>query len=39
MSFSDLADQLYCEFLNGKGDNMCRNIVKEEYLTFVRLEM
>ena len=24
--------------LPGKGDDMCRNIVKEEYFTFVRLE-
>ena len=34
MSFS-----LICEFLTSKGDNMCRKIVKEEYFTFVRLEM
>ena len=34
MSFSDLADQ----FLTGKGDDMCRKIVKMEYFTFVRLE-
>ena len=32
---SDLAD----EFLTSKGDDMCRKIVKEEYFTFVRLEM
>ena len=36
---SDLADQLDCEFLTGKGDDMYRKIVKEEYFTFVRLEM
>ena len=30
---SDLADQ------TGKGVNMCRKIVKEEYFTFVKLEM
>ena len=35
---SDLADQLY-EFLTNKGNDMCRKIVKEEYFTFVRLEM
>ena len=34
---SDSADQL--EFLTGKGDDMCRKIVKEEYFTFVWLEM
>ena len=32
---SDLSDQ----FLTSKGDDMCRKIVKEEYFTFVRLEM
>ena len=26
------------EFPTGKGDDMCRKIVKEEYFTFVRLE-
>ena len=30
---------LFNEFLNGKGDGICRKIVKEEYYTFVRLEM
>ena len=30
---SDLADQ----FLAGKGEDMCRKTVKEEYITFVRL--
>ena len=27
------------EFLTGKGDDMCRKIVKEKYFNFVRLEM
>ena len=27
------------EFLIGKGDDMCRKLVEEEYFTFVRLEM
>ena len=36
---SGLADQLGCEFQTSKGDDMCRKIVKEEYFTFVRLEM
>ena len=39
MSFFDLADQLGYEFLTAKGDNMCRKITKEEYFTFVSLEM
>ena len=30
----DLADQIY-EFPTGKGDDMCRKKVKEEYFTFV----
>ena len=34
---SDLADQFV--FLTGKRDDMCRKIVKQEYFTFVRLEM
>ena len=32
------AEESY-EFLTGKGDDMCRIIVKEEYFTLVRLEM
>ena len=36
---SDLADQFDCGFLTSKADNMSRKIVKEEYFTFVRLEM
>ena len=35
---SDLIEQLGNEFLTGKGDDICRKIVKEEYFTFVRLE-
>ena len=38
MSFS-LIWPINYEFLTGKGDNVCGKIVKEEYFTFVRLEM
>ena len=38
MSFSQIGLISY-EFLTSKGDDMCRKIVKEEYFTFVRLEM
>ena len=37
MSFS-LIWLISYDFLTGKGDDMCRKIVKEEYFTFVRLE-
>ena len=38
MSFS-LIWMISYEFLTIKGDGMCRKIVKEEYFTFVRLEI
>ena len=37
MSFSLIRSSY--EFLTGNGDDMCRQIVKEEYFTVVRSEM
>ena len=37
MTFS-LSWLISYEFLTGKGDDLCRKIVKKEYFTFVGLE-